>query len=42
LIEEGLEEDPVEEQHEPEVTRWKQGRCGKMRQGTCPMDALGQ
>ena len=41
LIEEDLQEDLVEEQPEPEVIRWKRGKCGRMWQGACPMDAPG-
>ena len=39
LVEEDLKENSVEEEPNPEVTYQKRGRCGKMCQGTCPIDA---
>ena len=41
-IEKDLEEDPFKAELEPEVTRWKWERCGRMCHGTCPMDTPDQ
>jgi len=41
-VEVDLEEDLVDEEPKPEVTHWKQGRCGRMCRGTYPIDAPSQ
>jgi len=39
LMEEDQGEGLDDDQPELEVPRWMRGRCGRMCQGTCPMDA---